>query len=378
MHESPDILVLGGGVIGLTTAYFLAREGAGVKVLERGDFGREASWAGAGILPAVALAGARTPFEFLRARSAALFPDLSRELREVTGIDNGYVRCGGFEFLDVSSGGHRHHPSEWRSAGMPCETLDEAAYRKLEARIAPGLGRINHLPDLAQLRNPRHLHALSAACQLRGVQLERGVIAQGLSTNGKRIDAVKTSAGDIQADQFLVATGAWTDLLLAAALPPLGIHPVRGQIVLLNTGTPMFRHVLVWGSRYLVPRPDGRVLIGSTEEKVGFDKRSTAVAVSELLAFAYHVVPDLAHVQVERCWAGLRPGSPDDMPFLGRVPGFDNLFIAAGHFRSGIQLSPATALVMKECLLGQPPSIPLDDFRVDRHKCYNPSGVRGP
>jgi glycine oxidase len=124
--------------------------------------------------------------------------------------------------------------------------------------------------------------------------------------------------------------------------------------------------VLLWGSRYLVPRPDGRVLVGSTEEDVGFEKRTTAAAIAELLLLASHLVPGLASAHVERCWAGLRPGSPDGLPFLGAVPGFDNLFVAAGHFRAGIQLSPATALVMKELLLGQAPTLPMEPFRLDR------------
>ena len=141
---------------------------------------------------------------------------------------------------------------------------------------------------------------------------------------------------------------------------------MRGQIALLNTGCPLLRRIIEQGKRYLVPRPDGRVLVGSTEEDAGFDKRTTAGAIEGLLHFAFETVPDLAQAHLERCWAGLRPGSPDGLPFLGAVPGFDNLWVAAGHFRAGLQLSPATGLVMKELLLGQPTTIPLEPFRLDR------------
>jgi glycine oxidase len=134
----------------------------------------------------------------------------------------------------------------------------------------------------------------------------------------------------------------------------------------LQTGQPLLRRVLLWGARYLVPRPDGRVLVGSTEEDAGFAKRTTAAAVSGLLALAGRLVPALAEAHLEQCWAGLRPGSPDGLPFLGPVPGCDNLFVAAGHFRAGIQLSPATGLVMKELLLGQPLTVSLEPFRLDR------------
>src|SRR5262249_57885309 len=156
MAERSDILIVGGGVIGLTTAYFLAREGVRVEVIDRGDFGQEASWAGAGILPPGDPAHARTPFDLLRAHSAALFPTLSAELRERTGIDNGFVRCGGLEFVAESE---QAGDQEWRGEGIAFELLREPALSRLEPALAPGLGAAYHLPDLAQPRNPRHLQA---------------------------------------------------------------------------------------------------------------------------------------------------------------------------------------------------------------------------
>jgi glycine oxidase len=178
--------------------------------------------------------------------------------------------------------------------------------------------------------------------------------------------AVRTATGRMVADQFLVAAGAWTDTLLDQVGWCPGVHPVRGQIALLNTSRPLFRRILLDGARYLVPRPDGRVLVGSTEEDAGFDKRTTAGAIADLLALAGSLVPALAEAHVERCWAGLRPGSPDGLPFLGPVPGIDNLLVAAGHFRAGIQLSPGTGLVMKDLLLGRKPGVSLEPFRLDR------------
>lgn len=361
MATGCDVLILGGGVIGLTAAYFLARDGVCVEVLDKGDFGREASWAGAGILPPGNAASARTPFDRLRARSVDLFPSLSAELFERTGVDNGYLRCGGLEFVSTDESAAEQ---EWRGEGVAFETLDDA--RRLEPAVAPGLGTVSHLPDLAQVRNPRHLKALLAACQALGVRLRPGCPAYGFERSGGRITAVRTAEGVRHADRFLVATGAWTDSLLQPLGWQPGVKPIRGQIVLLNTGVPLFRRVLMYGPRYLVPRADGHVLVGSTEEDAGFDPRTTAAAIADLLALAVRLVPGLAQAPVERCWAGLRPGSPDGLPFLGTVPGFENLFGAAGHFRAGIQLSPGTALVLKELLLGQVPSVALEPFRLDR------------
>src|SRR5947209_20100370 len=166
MPEHPDVFVLGGGVIGLTAAYFLAREGLRVEVADQGDFGREASWAGAGILPPGNPACARTPFDQLRAHSATLFPTLSAELAGRTGIDNGYVRCGG---LELAVPGEEAALDEWRGEGIRFELLDESAVRELEPALAPGLGPAAHLPDLAQVRTPRHVKALLAGCRCHGV-----------------------------------------------------------------------------------------------------------------------------------------------------------------------------------------------------------------
>ncbi len=369
MSEYPDVLIVGGGVIGLSTAYFLARAGARVAVLDQGDLGRQASWAGAGIISPASLDHARSPLEALRARSCALYPGLSRELREQTGIDNGYFVCGG---LEIPEGGEEEPADEWRGEGIAFTRLDGAGLRRLEPRLAPGLHHGYYLPDMAQVRNPRHLQALQAACARLGVDLQPSCAARALVQGKGRIRAVESERGPLAAGRFLLAAGAWTDALLAPVGWRPGIRPVRGQIALLETYVPGPRPVLLAGKRYLVPRADGRVLVGSTEEDAGFAATPTAGGVAGLLAFAASLVPDLAAAPLVRCWAGLRPGSPDGLPYLGAVPGWDNLFVAAGHFRAGLQLSAATGLVLSEVLAGRPPSLPLEPFRLDRSRGASP------
>jgi glycine oxidase len=363
MSAYPDVLIVGGGVIGLSTAYFLARAGAHVTVVDQGDVGRQASWAGAGIIPPASLAHAHTPLEVLRARSCALYPELSRDLREQTGIDNGYFVCGG---LEIPEGGEEAPADEWRGEGIAFLRLDGTGLRRLEPRLAPDLHHGYYLPDMAQVRNPRHLKALQAACARRGVTFSPDCPARALVLGKGRVQAVDSERGPLPAGRFLIAAGAWTDALLAQVGWRPGIRPVRGQIALLETYVPGPRPILLAGKRYLVPRADGRVLIGSTEEDAGFAACPTAAGVAGLLAFAAGLVPALADAPLLRCWAGLRPGSPDGLPYLGAVPGWDNLFVAAGHFRAGLQLSPATGVVLSEVLTGRPPSVPLDAFRLDR------------
>lgn len=362
MAEVSDVVILGGGVIGLTAAYWLAREGVRVRVLDRGDFGQEASWAGAGILPPGNPMFALTPFDQLRAHSVTLFPILSQELKERTGIDNGYLRTGGLELV---THGAEDVGEEWRGEGVEALPLTPHAARSREPTLrSTSIGGALFLPDMAQVRNPWHVRALVAGCQALGVTMQAGEGVAGFVRSGARIIAVKTSRGEISGGVFIVAAGAWSDQLLADVGCNLGVRPVRGQIVLLQPGKPILRHILLWGARYLVPRGDGRILIGSTEEDAGFAKHTTAAGVQGLLEMATTLVPALADSPVEKCWAGLRPGSKDGLPTIGLVPGTENLYVAAGHFRAGIQLSPGTALLLTEMVLGKPPTLPTGAFAV--------------
>jgi glycine oxidase len=375
MTEHPDVLIIGGGVIGLTAAYFLAREGAKVEVVDKGDLGQEASWAGAGILPPGNPAKAASPMAQLRAHSAALFPTLSADLRERTGVNNEYLRCGGLAFGDSGarafSGGEPEHRresevDEWRAEGIVLEKMEAREIGRLEPAVASELGPAYYIPEMAQLRNPRHLKSLLAGCRCLGVHLRPGCPVYAIRRHGSEVSGLDSFDGSLPAQNYLVAMGAWTDSFLSQTGWQPGIRPIRGQIALVDTGAPIFSRVLLSGARYLVPRSDGRVLVGSTEENAGFVKQTTAAAISELLAFAYRFVPPLAEASLERVWAGLRPGSPDGLPFIGPVPGFDNLLVAAGHFRNGIGLSPATAMVITELILGRPLTVPIHDFRLDR------------
>jgi glycine oxidase len=332
MATHPDVLIIGGGIIGLTSAYFLAKAGRTVEVLDRGELGQEASWAGAGIIPPGNVPFAATPIDRLRAVGSERFPGFSQELKHLTGLDTGYVRCGGVEILDESD---LDLVAAWRAERIRFEQTGPARFE---------------FPDLAQVRNPWHLRALIAACDRTGVRLRPRMEVEGWGS--------LPTAGS-----YLVAAGAWS----ANLVPSLPVKPVRGQIVLFHPPAPLFSRVVLAGKRYLVPRPDGRVLAGSTEEpEAGFAKGNTPEAVRELCEFAYAHVPELRAAPVEKTWSGLRPGSPDGMPFIGKVPGYANRFVAAGHFRAGVQLSIGTAEIVTALLTDTPLPCPVEAFAVDR------------
>jgi glycine oxidase len=362
-----EVVVIGGGVVGLAIAYELAGNGVSVRILEQGDFGREASWAGAGILPPGHPEGAATPHAKLRAESHRLWPQWSRQLLETTGIDNGFRECGGIaiDFGDETEG-QGDEIAAWNAEGVEVERLSSDRMTELESALSPDVASAYRLPQLCQVRNPRHLKALVAGCAARGVELVTGSPVVGFERKGERIVAARTLDTLHNADSFCVAAGAWSSRLMNTVGVSTAIEPIRGQIVLLKAQPLPFRHIVEIGPRYLVPRPDGRILIGSTEERVGFNKVNTAAGVTGLLQLATRVVPCLKDATVERCWSGLRPSSADGLPYLDRVPETANLFIAAGHFRSGLQMSPATATLMRELILNQEPSIPCDAFACNR------------
>ncbi len=362
-----DVVILGGGVIGLSLAEELSRRGATVAVLDQGAIGQEASWAGAGMLPPGNFEHATTPAARLRGMSHALWPAFSERLLAETGIDNGYRRSGGLEIrLGEPASTLAAEVAAWRCEQVEVEPLTPDAAWQYEPALTRQVTAAYRLPQMGQVRNPRHLKALQAACTNRGVVLQPGTAAYGFIRDGAKICAVRTNQGDVAAGRFVVAGGAWSSRLLETAGCRAAVRPLRGQIALLAMHPLPVRQIVNVGPRYIVPRPDGRILIGSTEEPVGFDKRNTAEGVGGLAGFAARVVPALAAAAFERAWAGLRPQSPDGLPYLGGAPGCDNLFVAAGHFRAGLQLSPATALALTQLVLGQPPFMPLAAFAVDR------------
>lgn len=369
-----DVVIIGGGIIGLTLALELAEQQVRVSVLDQGSLGCEASWAGAGMLPPGNPDFATTPEAQLRAGSHLLWPELSARLREQTGIDNGFRKTGGLEVRFAASEfadglpDLEHEIRTWRSENVEVRPLSVEELREREPGIGEAVAAGYLLPTMGQVRNPRHLKAMMAACTRRGVTLRPGVAVHAFQQNREKITAAESALGRVAGGQFVIASGAWSSRLLADAGCPAEVRPIRGQMLLLSSAASLPRHILNVGPRYVVPRPDGRILVGSTMEDVGFDKSNTAEATSGLLQFGLRLVPDLSRATFERCWAGLRPATPDGLPLLGRVPKADNLFVAAGHFRNGLQMSPFTARLMSDLILGREPAISLEPFSPERFR----------
>ena len=296
------------------------------RVLERGEAGREASWAGAGILPPGNIAAPHTADEKLVRLCHDLHPRWASHLAEETGIDNGYRRTGGVYVARSAAEGAavRQQAKSCASKASVCRKQNRPRWRRSSPcwPRPPSAGILTRR-SLPRTRRRSAIHAtcesLVAACLVRGVCIEQGVTVEDFELVGGRIAAVMTTAGHATAGSFCVTAGSWTQLLLTRLGITVPVTPIRGQIALLNTGTRLMTRVVNVGRSYLVPRDDGRVLVGSTEEDVGFVKRTTAEAIGELLRFATVLAPGLSNAALEMSWAGLRPASPDGRPFLARA-----------------------------------------------------------
>lgn len=370
-----DLIVCGGGVIGLAIAWQAARKGWKVRILEQRRIGSGASWAGAGILPPGATRGVFDPIEQLRALSDAMFEDWCGLLQSETGIDVGFRRCGGLyltrtngEFATLSA-----NEAWWTDHGIEFQRWTPAETAKrvpaLQHSAMTELKSAWYLPGECQIRNPRYLKALQLACQKHGVVIHEHEPMKHIEAGVNSID-VETTLGRYPTKRVCITAGAWTPLTIPERTLQTGIFPVRGQMVLFHCEAPPFTSVINEGHRYLVPRDDGYVLAGSCEEEAGFDESTTPDMIDQITRWARQMVPILESAPVEKSWSGLRPGSIDGLPYLGNLPSHKNIYIAAGHYRHGIHLSPITAETMLALMSNATLRIDLAPFRLTRGKTY--------
>jgi glycine oxidase len=265
------------------------------------------------------------------------------------------------EFPDLKTAAGR-----WRVEGVRFEQLDQKELSSFEPALSPETLLAYFLPDRAQIRNPWHLRALNAACGNLGVTLLPDTPVLGFRRNDERILAVRTAVAEFQPGLVVMAAGAWSGGLLKTANLHVPTPPLKGQLVLFEHEKTLLRRIIEHGKMYLVPRGDGRILMGATEEDTGFDNTPNPNAENQLITHALKICPALKTANVQRTWSGLRPGSLDTRPYLGHSANCRNLLIATGHKRAGLQLAPATAEVIANLVTGEPAGIELKDFAPDR------------
>jgi len=377
-----DVIVVGGGVIGMAIAESLACEGLRVRVLEAEGVASGASGAAAGMLAPITEASEDGPLLRMGLESLTRFAPLCARLKDETGIDpeleaSGLLRLARSESERAQLQTLRARLSDdkdlstWPTRPV-LHWLDAATLRSEGPGLYHDFLGALHSPLECHLRPPLLVRALEASARARHVEVETGVRATLLRHAGGRIVGVESSAGRRDAGSVVIAAGPWIpDLLEASSISPrvggrLAVEPVRGQILSLEAPLPSVQSIVSTEEVYFVPKRDGSWIVGATEEAVGFDRRVTAEGIGWLLDRARAVFPSLADASFGRAWAGLRPVSQDGAPWVGPVPGWDNLHLAAGHGRNGVLLSPLTAELIRDGLLGKGGVLPSDAISPSR------------
>jgi glycine oxidase len=359
------IIVAGGGLIGCSIAWRLAQRGHHVQVIESSRPGTAASWAAAGMLAPLIEAHHKELGAMARA-SIAQFPDFVRELHEASGIDAELQLTGK---LDIAFGEAEEALMLARyGAALPEGVTEVAAAElaQLEPNLSPSISKALLANGDGSVDTRKLMRAAWLAASNAGVEFRTGSSVREVLCSRSGFEAAMLSTGErIEADAIVIAAGAWSSSIRGLPLQ-LPVFPVRGQLVALEAIPRALTHLVMSAHCYIVPRSDGRVLIGSTMERAGFDARTTAKGVAGLLDAAIRAVPALADAAVIDHWAGLRPGTSDDMPILGADPHAERVFYATGHFKNGILLAAVTAEVLAEIVSGEKPSLDIKAFSVSR------------
>jgi glycine oxidase len=349
MRTTPDVLVVGAGVIGAAVAYELTGAGRSVLVVDRGAPGGEASSAAAGVLAVGSGRAEEEPHLALRRASLARFPALVEALADETGIDVAFDTAGVLELCrtEDEEAAASARAEGRRAAGFRVERLAAADVRREEPHVHPDVRAALHWRDDARVDPVRLVDALVAGARRRGAEVWSGAAVTAAGRHGDRIARVRAGVHWVTPGTVVLAAGAWAAGVGGLA-PDLAVEPARGQMLALRPAI-RFRHTLAAADGYLVPCRNGELLAGATVERAGFAKAVTPEGVRELLAKVAAIAPSALSAPIARLWAGLRPYAPSG-PVIRRARDAENLILACGHYRSGILLAPETALLVARLL----------------------------
>lgn len=363
MTPIPDITIVGGGIIGLLTAYEFIKAGATAALFDQQAIGQEASWAGGGIL--LPLYPWRQADAISRLVKASLdtYPDLVAELHNGTGLDPERQPCG----LLITQNPDADLAMAWcKQHQVTCLAAKPSLLTGLQTEPTHPLW----LPDIAHVRNPRLLKSLKQDLANKGCQFFEHQPVTGIRLEAGRIVSLSSHDQSFPVRELVIAGGAWTSQIFKVVFPALAnipsIEPMKGQMLLYDAQPEILPFMVLEGGHYLIPRRDGKILAGSTVEQDGFNKSTSTSAMDQLSAFAVGLLPMLADYPVIHHWAGLRPGTTHGIPYIGRHPEITNLSVNAGHFRNGLVMGPASAKLLVDLVLGRPTRISAEPYQLTR------------
>ena len=362
MTNTPDITIIGGGVIGLLTAREFYNAGATVTVIEKNDLGQESSWAGGGILLPIYPWRQADAITKLTVQSLRLYPTLAAELLADTQKDPEWTPCG----LLITQNPDLEQAIQWcQTNQVPFETTLPDFFNSLNSAPHQPLW----LPTIAQARNPRLVKSLIQDLVNKGVTLKEHCTVTGVTRSQDRITHVITDTETLPVNHLILSAGAWTGSLFKELFPELSaqapqVSPVKGQMLLFDATPETLPSMVLEGDQYLIPRRDGKILAGSTVEHEGFNKNTTQAAKERLTDFAVNILPALKKAPLLHHWAGLRPGTQHGVPYIDQHSDISNLSINAGHFRNGLIMGPASAQLMVDLILKRPTAVSPEPYQL--------------
>lgn len=357
-----DAIIVGGGLLGMLMTRFLHAAGLNVMLIDQSELGTESTWAGGGIVSPLYPWRYPEAVSRLARYSQQHYPDLCAALRDETGINPQWVRSG----LLFMGDDELQAASQWAEQfGYQLEHLrSAAAMQECEPEVTPACDSGLYLPELGQVRNPRIAHALRTSLRLQRITLAEYTRVSGLVIENGRVTGVRAGRDVFHADKVIITAGAWSGLFPEMQAMNVDVRPVLGQMVLFRGPRGLLQRIVLNDGRYLIPRIDGRILCGSTLEMTGFEKHTTEQAREDLRQSACDIMPALGDIPISNHWCGLRPGSPDGVPYIAGHPQIEGLYVNAGHYRNGVVLGLASARLMTDMILGKKPSVDPVPYRL--------------
>ncbi|WP_019412575.1 glycine oxidase ThiO [Paenisporosarcina sp. TG20] len=368
MSNTYDAIVIGGGVIGGSIAYNLAKRGSKVLLLEKDRLASKSSGAAAGMLGAQAeMDGVGSLFQLAK-KSRGMFPTLANEIKEKTGIDIDLINKGMLKIClnDQDQQENKRIITTQRQNGEEAEWLTGSEIRKKEPAVSEAITGAMYLEKDGHVDATQLTLGFLKSATVLGVVIKEYVEVHSFKFSNGKVTGIETNEGHFTSDKIIVAGGAWSNKILAETGLQLDTYPVKGECFSVVIQQPLLSSTIFSHGCYLVPKKGGRIIVGATVIPRTFNQQVTVEGISLLMEKAKYLVPSIVEAEWERAWAGIRPQTADGLPYLGEHPIYKGLFVATGHFRNGILLSPITGEVIADLVEGKEPPLNLSPFRVER------------
>jgi glycine oxidase len=352
MKKHYDVLVVGGGIIGHSVAYSVSKRGMSVLVIEKGEINRKASSAAAGMLAAQAEVTEAGPLFDLARESRNLFPSLSEELLERTGIDIELIQNGmlTMALTEEKAQSLQATIAFQQAAGEKATWLSPDEVISVEPNLTSAVHGAMHAPNDGQVSAYKLANSFASGAKLLGTSVLEYTNVTDFIIYNEKVQGVKTDRGDFYGNQIVVAGGAWSEQIIKLISMELPMYPVKGECFSVITSEKLIDKTIFSEDCYIVPKKGGRLFVGATMYPDTYDEKVSVHGISQLLNKAINLLPSLKHTEWEKAWTGIRPQTGDGLPYIGEVPTYKGLYVASGHYRNGILLSPITGEIIADMI----------------------------